>query len=750
MTSVFPDNTPLYIRLKYQFHAGVACELQSRNNFIEFLFKEAYWYGEASCPVAIKLSWLESQSWAQELFDEVPLSCGDITISFFKPAKLFYSTRKDLTDRYSLKTKGGLTGYLFDIYFGGGAQEYYISLPERMFLSRSSTLMVSQLMGFQFCNAFYLIYTHNVHAHLSIDINTKKGQKLFVAYLFINSKTWINKVESTVVNQFFVDSGLQVIECVRLLFGFYDHHTDWGDMDIVSYLRDNKHSMHICQGMLERLISLQRDEGNKLSPGVLPVSNASVFRKILHSADGELHAEYTNILNIYGQENSNRKPEIVDEIKSFLEKNYGEKVNYNAGVKRALVRHAETINPELLQYFIAHCISFSPFEIYVPTEAFGLDDSTSFSDSNEISIVGFSRSEIGTGEDTRNTVKALSLYGYTVSVFNIIPDAGAYTHQEATDRRLEIQRLGNVQIYTMPPMIYMSQFLVSPPIHDAKGYKIGYFAWEFSEWKDEYDSIFELFDEIWVISKFLIPAFSGKGLPVQYVPPVVILRDDSYLECDIRAELALPRDKFLFLFVFDIKSSAARKNPMAVIRGFLSAFPGDSDVGLVLKFTYDEHDYNNNRDLFALINEDERIYHVADMLSKPKIEALIHRCDVVVSLHRSEGFGRIIAESMLLKTLVICTAFSGNMDYCSDETALLVDYDLAKVGPGEYPFAEGLVWADVKHKSVVEQMINARRDSDENRSRIEEAYTIISQNHSIESAADVMMQRLDEVCLFDG
>ena len=37
-----------------------------------------------------------------------------------------------------------------------------------------------------------------------------------------------------------------------------------------------------------------------------------------------------------------------------------------------------------------------------------------------------------------------------------------------------------------------------------------------------------------------------------------------------------------------------------------------------------------------------------------------------ISLHRSEGFGRGMAEALSLAVDVIATAYSGNTDFCND------------------------------------------------------------------------------------
>jgi hypothetical protein len=68
-------------------------------------------------------------------------------------------------------------------------------------------------------------------------------------------------------------------------------------------------------------------------------------------------------------------------------------------------------------------------------------------------------------------------------------------------------------------------------------------------------------------------------------------------------------------------------------------------------------------------------------------------CDAFVSVHHREGFGRGLAEAMAFGKLIIGTAWSGNMAFMNAQRACLVDFQLIPVKEGEYPSAEGQVWA---------------------------------------------------------
>ena len=84
------------------------------------------------------------------------------------------------------------------------------------------------------------------------------------------------------------------------------------------------------------------------------------------------------------------------------------------------------------------------------------------------------------------------------------------------------------------------------------------------------------------------------------------------------------------------------------------------------------------------------------------MRGLINLCHVYVSLHRSEGFGRGMADAMKMGKAVIATNYSGNTDFTTPDTACMVDYSLIEVNPDDYVHYEpGQIWADpyIEHAS---------------------------------------------------
>ena len=80
-------------------------------------------------------------------------------------------------------------------------------------------------------------------------------------------------------------------------------------------------------------------------------------------------------------------------------------------------------------------------------------------------------------------------------------------------------------------------------------------------------------------------------------------------------------------------------------------------------------------------------------------------------MHRAEGFGRTLAEALLLNKPVIATGYSGNVDFMRKIIPIEVDFDLVDVPPNAYQWCEprAAKWAEVKLSSAAEKMLLVSR-----------------------------------------
>jgi glycosyltransferase involved in cell wall biosynthesis len=263
-----------------------------------------------------------------------------------------------------------------------------------------------------------------------------------------------------------------------------------------------------------------------------------------------------------------------------------------------------------------------------------------------------------------------------------------------------------------------------------RAYTIGYWAWELARLPEEWHGAFAYYDEIWASSRFACEAFrAASGKPVRLMPMAVAVPEIA--AGMTRADFDLPEESYVFFYGFDLRSFVARKNPQAAIAAFRAAFPtGGENVRLLLKSLNGEAHPDKLAELRALAAGDPRIL-VRDQEFGPAEHArLVQLCDAYLSLHRAEGFGRGPAEAMLLGKPTIVTAYSGTADFCSEETALLVDCTLVPVQSGEYPGWEGQEWAEpdiaqaaAHMRRLVDEPALGQRLGDQARARIMALYS---------------------------
>ena len=200
----------------------------------------------------------------------------------------------------------------------------------------------------------------------------------------------------------------------------------------------------------------------------------------------------------------------------------------------------------------------------------------------------------------------------------------------------------------------------------------------------------------------------------------------------------------MFLYMFDMNSITERKNPLGLIAAFRKAFRRGEDAVLVIKVSRGkEHPVE-----FA------RLTHAADRAGAIVIDettslevayGLIQACDCYVSLHRSEGFGLTMAEAMLMRKPVIATGYSGNLDFMTPETTLLVPYQLVALEHDIPPYKKGYVWADPSLTEAARWMRWVYEHPQEAQALGAKAQQHVRQVLSPDAAAKRLVQRLEEI-----
>jgi glycosyltransferase involved in cell wall biosynthesis len=186
-----------------------------------------------------------------------------------------------------------------------------------------------------------------------------------------------------------------------------------------------------------------------------------------------------------------------------------------------------------------------------------------------------------------------------------------------------------------------------------------------------------------------------------------------------RRHFGLPESSFVFLVTFDLRSSVERYNPMAAVEAFVRLCQSrpSLDTALVVKMSG-----ATDRPAAAVAFREalaprtsaaglRRVILLERELTGNETKNLVRCSDAVVSLHRSEGSGRWLADAMLLGKPVVATNYSGNVDFMTPDVACLVGYDLIPVQPEAHPFWQGQVWADPDVEEAAHWMRKITDDS---------------------------------------
>ncbi len=228
---------------------------------------------------------------------------------------------------------------------------------------------------------------------------------------------------------------------------------------------------------------------------------------------------------------------------------------------------------------------------------------------------------------------------------------------------------------------------------------IGYWAWELGVVPASWKRALRFVHEVWVPSTFTAKAVKdllpGDGsIPLRVVPHALAAAPPRPAALD-RAAFGLPEDALVVLLSANLASNFARKNPLGAIAAFRQAFGSRRDCLLLVKLG-GTLDWPADFSLIqAAAAEDDRIRIETRSLPAADNHALTACADIVLSLHRSEGFGLVLAEAMMLGRPVVATGWSGNMDFMDASCAALVAARLvAPADPRGVFNLPGAVWAE--------------------------------------------------------
>ncbi len=326
--------------------------------------------------------------------------------------------------------------------------------------------------------------------------------------------------------------------------------------------------------------------------------------------------------------------------------------------------------------------------------------------SGDFVVSSFLNESLGIGRAGRLSAQAFADAGYFITQHDLRPAFRRFLTGGA-----ELPGQGGVWYIHANPSELLVALMAHAPQSWADRYRIGYWAWETPKAPALWVWAADYLHEIWVPSYYvrdaLATAFAAEGRKdlterVRVMPhPVPVPPVQGHSERSaFRDDFGLLSGLVEVLSLFDTKSSAVRKNPWGSIDAWIKAFPIPAETArLTLKVSDLSGDRATEHRLAAILRDREDIRLFADRLSDEDMDRFVASFDILVSLHRSEGFGLPLAEAMAACVPVVATGGSGNADFMTAENACLIPSEPIRISDVDGPYTRlendpDQVWAD--------------------------------------------------------
>lgn len=356
-----------------------------------------------------------------------------------------------------------------------------------------------------------------------------------------------------------------------------------------------------------------------------------------------------------------------------------------------------------------------------------------------INLIGNIKGDSGLGQSCRLLAYVLEHIGYPLSITQHSISSKLSILDTTYDNKLNAGNPNGINVFHINPHeLASAYFQLGKSVWDSH-YNIAYWLWELDEFPNEWLNCTHILDEIWTPSEFISESIRKKtNKPVITVPyHVMAPTKDEY----DRVYFGLHEDEFLFLTMFDCGSMMERKNPQAVVKAFDKAFDAqEKKPGLVIKINGATS--ADMKKIKEYINGKSNIYLINQIFTKVEINSLIKCVNTVVSLHKAEGFGLVMAEAMLSGVPCIATNWSANTEFMDSRTACMVDYELVKTDREIGPYKKGSCWAEPDIEQAAMYMRKLFLEPEYGRKKAKFAREYIVRHLGLDRAVSIVQDRV--------
>jgi len=289
----------------------------------------------------------------------------------------------------------------------------------------------------------------------------------------------------------------------------------------------------------------------------------------------------------------------------------------------------------------------------------------------------------GYAEAARNYILALHSLGVPITITPVSFEQGSAEIDKEDE--IILKSLVNKSIDYNIVLIHLTvehyqRFIESDKIN------IGYSIWETHRISDEWVNwINSSMDLIFTASDWGVDVYKKSGVykPIIKIPHCINIK--NYEDVEAYKVSGVPEDAYKFYAIFQF---IERKNPVALLKAYWSAFQNNENVALIIKTyraNFSEDEKKAIRTMIRRIKDTmvfdnfPPVYLILDKLSRNEILGLHNYCDCLVHTDRGEGWGLSPFTAGAMGNPIIVTGWGGITEYAKSYNSYLVDYVLEPV-----------------------------------------------------------------------